>query len=224
MSPRSPERARLVIADDHELARAGLRSMLMSDPGLEIVGEAANGRDAVARCRDLRPDLALLDVRMPDLDGMAATRLIKQESPATRVLIVTMYETPDYLLEAVRAGAAGYVLKDATRAELLSAVRQVLRGEQVLNGGLAARLLQRMAHPDRPGQMPAPARLTPRELEVLHLLTKGKTNREIAAALVVSAGTIKVHVEHIIAKLGVSDRTQAAVRAIELGLITPARE
>lgn len=223
MRSRSTERARLVIADDHELARAGLRSMLMSDPGLEIVGEAANGRDAVARCSELRPDLVLLDVRMPELDGMAATRLIKEQSPETNVLIVTMHETPEYLLEALRAGASGYVLKDATRAELLSAVRQVLRGEQVLNGGLAARLLQRMVY-TTPTRADNTARLTPRELDVLRLLAQGKTNREIAALLIVSAGTIKVHVEHIIAKLGVSDRTQAAVRAVELGLIGPERD
>lgn len=223
MPSRSPERARLVIADDHELARAGLRSMLMSDAGLEIVGEAANGHEAVARCNELRPDLILLDVRMPELDGMAATRLIKQQSPETNILIVTMHETPEYLLEALRAGAAGYVLKDATRAELLSAVRQVLRGEHVLNGGLAARLLQRMVY-NAPSQARDATRLTARELDVLRLLVQGKTNREIAAILIISAGTVKVHVEHIIAKLGVSDRTQAAVRAIELGLIGAERE
>lgn len=220
---RTSERARLVIADDHELARAGLRSMLMSDPGLEIVGEAANGRAAVACCIELHPDLVLLDIRMPELDGMAATRLIKQQSPETNVLIVTMHETPEYLLEALQAGAAGYVLKDATRAELLLAVRQVLRGVQVLNGGLAARLLQRMAY-TAPARAHDAARLTARELDVLRLLAQGKTNREIAAMLIVSAGTIKVHVEHIISKLGVSDRTQAAVRAIELGLIGVERE
>ncbi|HZG66929.1 MAG TPA: response regulator transcription factor, partial [Herpetosiphonaceae bacterium] len=146
MTTKQAERARLVIADDHELARAGLRSMLMSDPSLEIVDEAANGDEAVTRCRDLRPDLVLMDVRMPELDGMAATRMIKEISPATSVLIVTMHETPDYLIEAIQAGAAGYVLKDATRAELLAAVRQVLRGEAVLDGVLATRLLRRMAH------------------------------------------------------------------------------
>ncbi len=220
MPTKQAERARLVIADDHELARAGLRSMLMSDPSLEIVGEAANGGEAVTRCRDLRPDLVLMDIRMPELDGMAATRMIKELSPATSVLIVTMHETPDYLLEAIRAGAAGYVLKDATRAELLAAVRQVLRGEAVLDGVLATRLLRRMAHLAPLSQRQEMTRLTPRELDVLQLVVQGKTNREIAAALVVSAGTVKVHVEHIIAKLGVSDRTQAAVRAMQLGLVT----
>ncbi len=165
-----------------------------------------------------------MDVRMPELDGMAATRMIKQVSPATSVLIVTMHETPDYLLEAIQAGAAGYVLKDATRAELLAAVRQVLRGEAVLDGVLATRLLRRMAHLAPLPQRQEMARLTPRELDVLRLVVQGKTNREIAAALVVSAGTVKVHVEHIIAKLGVSDRTQAAVRAMQLGLVTPGRE
>jgi DNA-binding NarL/FixJ family response regulator len=211
--------ARLIIADDHELARAGLRSMLEGERGLELVGEATNGREAVALCRRLQPDLAMLDVRMPEMDGLAATRAIKHECPKTSVLIVTTHEHQDYLLAALKAGAAGYMLKDTTRHELLTAIWQVLRGESILNGELAARALQRLASETGHYDGPPPERLTPREHEVLRLIAKGQTNREIAVHLSLSVGTVKIHVEHIIGKLGVSDRTQAAVRAVESGLL-----
>jgi DNA-binding NarL/FixJ family response regulator len=218
--PRSTP-ARVIIADDHELARAGLRSMLADDRGLQIVGEAADGREALALCQQLQPDLAVLDVRMPEMDGLAATRAIKQVCPKTGVLIVTTHEHQEYLLAALKAGAAGYLLKDITRQDLLGAVRRVLRGESILDGALAARMLQRLADGATAYNGPPPERLTPREREVLQLITQGLTNREIAAQLSLSVGTIKIHVEHIIAKLGVSDRTQAAVRAVESGLLRP---
>jgi DNA-binding NarL/FixJ family response regulator len=212
-----------VIADDHELARSGLRSMLAGEPDLEIVGEAATGREALAVCSRLRPDLVLMDVRMPELDGLAATEAIKEAYPDTSVVIVTLYEDPDYLFKAIRAGAAGYVLKDATRGELLGAVRGVLGGESILDPALAAQLLHRLTHEGATqraaGGVVEP--LTPRELEVVRLLAQGQTNPQIAARLGVSRGTVKVHVERIIAKLGSSDRTQAAVRAAELGLLAP---
>jgi DNA-binding NarL/FixJ family response regulator len=216
---RKAKPARLVIADDYELTRAGLRSMLAGQRGLELVGEAANGREALTLCRRLQPDLALIDVRMPELDGLATCRAIKQECSATSVILITIHENPEYLLEALKAGAAGYVLKDLSRRELLTAVQGVLRGESMLNKELVASLLQRLARqaPSREELSPEP--LSPRECEVLHLLTQGQTNREIAQHLTVSVSTVKIHVEHILAKLGVSDRTQAAVRAIELGLI-----
>ena len=214
--------ARIVIVDDHDLARAGLAGMLAREPDLTLVGEAANGREGVELCRALEPDLALLDVSMPEMDGMAATRAIKQACPTTRVLIVTMYENQDYLFEALKAGAAGYVLKEASRRELLIAVRQVLRGEIYLYGEMAAQLLHRLAGQAADTQEHDVDQLTPRELEVLRELVQGKTNRQIAAALSVSPATVKVHVQHIIAKLGVADRTQAAVRAIQHGLIDDA--
>jgi DNA-binding NarL/FixJ family response regulator len=209
--------ARMIIADDHELARAGLRNMLAGDGGLILVGEASNGREAVALCRELQPDLALLDVRMPDMDGLAATHEIRQACPQTRVLIVTTHANPDYLLAALKAGAAGYVLKDVTRQDLLSTIRRVLRGESVLSGEIATQALQRLI--GQPAGQALPERLTPRECEVLEQIVEGRTNREIARELSLSVGTVKIHVEHIIAKLGVADRTQAAVRAVESGLL-----
>jgi DNA-binding NarL/FixJ family response regulator len=197
--------------------------MLAGEPGLELIGEATNGREAVELCIRLQPDLVLLGARMPELDGLAATRAIKQSCPSASVLLLTTHETPE-VIEAVRAGAAGYLLKDMTRQELIAAVRRVLRGESIPDRQLAAHVLQRAA-----GEAPHPSvaradRLTRREHEVLQLVAQGQTNREIAEALMVSTGTIKNHVEHIIAKLGVSDRTQAAVRAIELGILRPTSE
>jgi DNA-binding NarL/FixJ family response regulator len=214
---------RVVIADDHELARLGLRTMLTPEPDLEVVGEAATGKEAIELTRRLEPDLVLMDIRMPDIDGLAATRAIKEALPHTSILIVTLSEDPDYLMEALRVGAAGFVLKDASRREVVLAVRQVLTGESPLDPKLSAQLIRRLA-----GQTPAKERpamrgdeLTPRELEVLRLVAEGKTNAEIAQSLFVSVGTVKVHVERIINKLGVSDRTQAAVRAVELGYLKP---
>ena len=211
--------ARIIIADDHDLARAGLRSMLEGERWLEIVGEAVDGQQALALCRQLAPDLALLDVRMPELDGLAATRAIRQACPRTAILIVTTHEHPDYLLEALKAGAAGYLLKDVTRHDLLTTIRRLLRGESILSGEIAARALQRLADEKAHREDSSPKRLTPREREVLGWVVQGHTNREIAGKLSLSVGTVKIHVEHIIAKLGVSDRTQAAVRAIEWGLL-----
>jgi len=163
-----------------------------------------------------------MDVRMPDMDGLAATHAITQACPGTRVLIVTTHENPDYLLAALRAGAAGYLLKDVTRYDLLATIRRALRGESVLSGEIATRALQRLAAQPTYQANQSPERLTPREREVLAQIVEGQTNREIARKLSLSVGTVKIHVEHIIGKLGVSDRTQAAVRAVEGGLLRPA--
>ena len=223
-SDRQARRVRIVIVDDHELARAGLRSILVDEPNLEVVGEATNGAEAQQLCRRLQPDLVLTDMRMPDLDGLALTRAIKRDHPTTSVIIVTMHEDLQCLIEALKAGAGGYVLKDATRREVLAAVRQVLRGESPLSPKQVAQLLRRVPEGmARPEERPL-ERLTPREREVLKLVARGQTNREIACNLNVSVATVKVHVERIIAKLGVADRTQAAVRALELGLVTSTRE
>ena len=252
-APEEP--ARLLIADDHALVREGLRTMLSGEEGLSVIAEAHNGAEALSLCKELRPDLVLMDVRMPVMDGLEATRRIKEEMPKTSVIMVTMHENPDYLFEAVKAGAAGYVLKDASGERLLGAVRRTLEGESPLNQELAMRLWVRLAREreDGPGGAEPEAgvaatadgaaraasgaasregegaagradaermeSLTPREVEVLRLLSRGQTNPQIAKNLTVSRGTVKIHVQHIISKLGVSDRTQAAVRAIEVGLI-----
>ena len=221
---------RLVIADDHYLVRSGVRHMLASVPDLEVVGEAEDGREALQLCRRLRPDLVLMDVHMPEMDGLEATRAIKAEGLAVSVLIVTTHENPEYLFQALKAGAAGYLLKDAPKQQLISAIRRVANGESPLNQELAARLIQRLADeaPSQP-EPPAPSnggraaleQLTNREIEVLRLLAQGQSNPQIAQTLVISRGTVKGHVQHIISKLGASDRTQAVVRAIEMGLLTP---
>ncbi len=225
--------ARLVIADDHGLVRQGFQGMLAGDPDLEVVGEAATGREALETCRRLKPDLVLMDVRMPEMDGLEATRAVKAELPATSVLMITTYENPDYMLEAIKAGAAGYLLKDASNRQITNAIHRVLNGESPLNQELATQLIRRLAEevehketepPPEPRRRPEPPpeeQLTPREAEIVRLLAQGKTNRQIAQELVVSSATVKTHVQRIIGKLKVSDRTQAAVRAAELGLLRP---
>jgi DNA-binding NarL/FixJ family response regulator len=216
--------AHIVIADDHELARAGLRAMLDAEPDIIVVGEAGNGAEALELARRLTPDVVLMDVRMPVLDGLAATRAIKAELPTISIIIVTIYENPEYLFQALKAGAAGYVLKDATQQQLATALRQVLRREFLLNPVVMTQMLGRLANEIPQGRPALTERLTPREAMVLRLLARGQTNREIAAALGVAVGTVKTHVERIIGKLAVSDRTQAAVRAIELGLLSTASD
>ena len=231
-SPPPPTKAaRVLIADDHDLVREGLRAVLAGEEDLQVVGEARDGQEALQMCRSLEPDLVLMDVRMPKCDGLEATRAIKEEMPEVSVVMVTMHENPDYLLEAIRAGAAGYILKDAEGERLVGAVRRTLNGESPLAQELAMQLLVRMVDETREDEPPSPGAnedqetlpggITQREVEVLQLLAKGRTNPEIAQELEISRGTVKIHVQHIIAKLGVSDRTQAAVRAIELGLLHP---
>jgi DNA-binding NarL/FixJ family response regulator len=226
-SVRREKPARLIIADDHDFVRSGIKVMLSGETDMRIVGEAADGQGALEVCGRERPDLALMDVRMPRMDGLTATRSIKRSFPEVSVLILTMHENEDYLLEAVKAGAAGYVLKDAPQKELVTAIRKVLEGETTLNRRLATGLLKRLANDARgvaalgaetKRAMPAQP-LTARELEVLEHVALGQTNREIAEEFVISVGTVKNHVEHVIAKLGASDRTQAVVRALDLRLI-----
>lgn len=210
----------VLVVDDHAMVRSGLVSMLAGDPEIEVIGEANSGEDAIEQIKRVNPDLVLMDIRMPGMDGLAATRVIKETAPGVSVIIVTMYADADYLFEAIKVGAAGYVLKDSTKDQLVGAVRNVLHGESSIDAGLANQLLHRLAA--EPRAVPEAKHvdsLTAREREVVAHVAEGKTNAQIANALVVSRSTVKAHVEHIINKLGVSDRTQAAVRAIQLGIL-----
>jgi DNA-binding NarL/FixJ family response regulator len=228
LSFRNRERGRRSGYSDHVLIREGFRTLLSKEADVEVVDEAKTGREALNLCRSLRPDLVLMDVRMPEMDGLAATRAIKAERPSTSVLILTTHENPDYLFEAIRSGAVGYLLKDATKGEILEAVRGVLSGDAALDQNLSMQLLQRLISEsqqeprsplqDEKEQEKIRESLTARELEILELLIQGLSNQEIARYLTVSLSTVKTHIQHIIAKLEVSDRTQAAVRAIRLGL------
>jgi len=217
--------ARILLVDDHELTRAGIRMVLGQDPSLEVVGEASNGFEAVELVRTLQPDLVLLDLMMPRMDGLDTLREVKRISPMTSVLILSMFEDVDTLLEAVRAGAAGYVLKTGDESQLRSAVLEALAGDLSVDQRLTREVLLRLATehrpaPPQPAAAPPADRLSAREREVLGLLARGYTNPEIARELFITPHTVKIHVEHILSKLGVSDRTQAAVRAIELGYVS----
>jgi DNA-binding NarL/FixJ family response regulator len=219
--------ARVLLVDDHALMRVAMRATLGHDDALVVVGEAKDGLEAEARCRQLEPDLVLMDVSMPVLDGIEATRRIKTEFPETSVLILTAHAEQGMLMDAVKAGAAGYVLKEDYPDRILGSVRAVLEGDTPLDHGLAMELLRRLGE-ETPAHIAAEGAaeaalpnnpLTPREIEVLGLLASGRTNRRIAEELHLSLSTVKRHLEHIIKKLKVSDRTQAAVKALELGLL-----
>jgi PAS domain S-box-containing protein len=216
---RTTRRARVLIADEQELTRAGLRLVLAQDPGLEQVGETADGRETIRLAQMLEPDVALVDVHLPGLGGLETIRRLKTVSPMTSVLLLSMSVDGRLLLEAVKCGAAGYILKDANESALRSAIWEVLNGDLAVDQQLAREVLRQLAADAAPTQPVPDNLLSAREHEVLRLLARGYTNREIAEALTVTPSTIKIHVEHILAKLGVSDRTQAAVRAIELGYV-----
>lgn len=221
---------RILVADDHAPMRSAFAAILGYGGGLEVVGEAHDGREAVLKCEELRPDLVLMDLSMPEMDGMEATAQVKERLPTTVVLVVTAHEDEDLMLRAIRAGAAGYVLKGDEPAKLISAVREAMSGESPMDQRLAGRLLRRLAAeessagrlapaPERGSKLTPGVSLTPREIEVLGRVVAGKTNRLIAQELHMSLSTVKRHLERIVNKLGVSDRTQAAVKAIELGLL-----
>jgi DNA-binding NarL/FixJ family response regulator len=203
---------RIVVADDHPAMRAGVVALLASASDLEIVGEAADGREALELVARLRPDVAVLDLRMPVQDGVALTTRIVAEHPATRVLILTTYDTDSEIERAVEAGALGYLLKDAGRDQLTSAVRAAARGETVLAPSVAARLVARI-------RAPAPVTLTPREVDVLQAVADGLSNPDIGARLFITEATVKTHLLRIFAKLDVNDRTAAVVAALQRNLL-----
>jgi DNA-binding NarL/FixJ family response regulator len=222
---QNPEHARpkVLVIDDHPMVREGLRSMLTGE--IAAWAEAGTWDEALRKWRELEPDLVLLDIELPDLDGLTILRRIKVLSPTTSVLMVTMHDNPGYVRQAVRLGAAGYVLKGITRRELLAAVRAVCEGESVIEPSLLRRVLSEVAvQPELPPVLgDAPEPLTPLEREVLTLLSRGFTNKEIAHHLRCSVGTAKKYVQHLLGKLHVSDRTQAAVEAVRRGLIDETR-
>ncbi|MEF3402567.1 response regulator transcription factor [Agromyces sp. CCNWLW203] len=207
---------RIVVADDHPIVRAGIVGLLESEPGLEVVGEAADGAEAVAVATSARPDLVLMDLRMPQLDGAAATARILADVPGTRVLVLTTYETDDHILAAIEAGASGYLLKAAPQAEIVAGIRAVAAGETVLAPSIAAKLVSRVRADASSLAQPS---LSPRELQVLRLVAEGRSNPEIARALFIGDATVKTHLLHVFEKLGVNDRTRAVTRAMELGLL-----
>jgi DNA-binding NarL/FixJ family response regulator len=207
---------RLLIADDHPVVRDGLSGMFAAEPGFEVAGEAADGAEAVRLAAALNPDVILMDLRMPGMDGVTAITELSRRKIAARVLVLTTYDTDSYVLPAIEAGATGYLLKDAPRAELLRAVRAAADGHAVLAPSVATRLISRVRAPE-------PELLSQREFEVLELVAAGTTSREAAARLFISEATVKTHLLHIYAKLGVSDRAAAVAEAFNRGLLTPGK-
>jgi DNA-binding NarL/FixJ family response regulator len=213
----------VLLADDQAMVRTGFRMILESDPGIEVVGEAANGEQAADSARRLRPDVVLMDIQMPDGDGIEATRRITSDPDlASRVVILTTFEREDYVFEALQAGASGFLIKNAPPEELLQAVRVVAHGDALLAPSVTRRIIERFAGaPAKPEVGARLESLTHRELEVLVLLAGGKSNAELAEALFVTEGTVKTHVSSLLTKLGLRDRVQAVVLAYEIGLVTP---
>lgn len=214
---------RVLLVDDQTIVREGLRSLLAPEPDMVVVGEAGDGREAIVAAGALKPDIVLLDVRMPHMDGLAALAKIKEASPLSSVIMVTLYDDTDYLMRAVALGAAGYVLKDASRSALIEAVRVTAEGGGIISPTVLPQLLSEVGRMlerhEREGPLPGEQALSARELEVLGMVAEGLTNHEIAERLFLSPTTVKTHVQNILVKLGVSDRTQAAVRALRAGLI-----
>ncbi|MEW5957658.1 MAG: response regulator transcription factor [Chloroflexota bacterium] len=208
---------RLVVADDHPVVRDGLTAMLSTQPGFEVVGEAGTGREAVEQVTALEPDVVLLDLEMPDLDGVEALQQMRAHNPNVQVIVFTAFDTDERILAAVQAGAQGYLLKGVPREELFNAVRVVHQGGSLLQPVVASKLLRQVSHQ---GQAKLePETLTPREVEVLQLLARGLQNKEIAAELVISQRTVKFHVSSIMSKLGAGNRTEAVAMAVQQRLV-----
>jgi DNA-binding NarL/FixJ family response regulator len=212
---------KLIIVDDQPLARAGLRMILEGQPDLQIVGEGADGADAVGLVRRLRPDVVIMDIRMPQVDGIEATRRIVAIDASTRILVLTTFDLDEYVFEALRAGASGFLLKDALAEDIVHAVRTVARGDATLAPSVTRRLVEHFAARPHPGDLQALETLTPRELEALVLLVAGGSNAEIGDRMALSEATVKTYVSRILDKLGVRDRVQAVIYAYESGLVQP---
>ena len=216
---------RVVLADDEQLVRAGFRLILESEPDFEVVGEAGNGAEAVERVRELDPDVVLMDIQMPGMDGLEATRQIVAlgREDTSRVLVLTTFDVDEYVYEALRAGASGFLLKRTPAADLLAGIRIVAAGEALLAPSVTRRLIDQFAHkqPEARADARALSEITDREREVLALVARGLSNAEIAEQLVLSEGTVKTHIKHILGKLDLRDRTQAVIFAYDTGLVEP---
>jgi RNA polymerase sigma factor (sigma-70 family) len=219
----SAHRVRVLIADDDDLMRAGLRAVFSSDETIDVVGEAGDGRGAIIRARELRPDVVLMDVRMPNLDGIAATRDVLAVSPELKVIILTTFEQDDYIFGALRAGASGFLLKRTRPEDLIAAIHTVAAGDSLLSPSVTRKVIDRMAEQPAPDASSGErlTELTPREREVLELVARGLSNGEIAEAFVIEESTVKTHVKRILRKLRVRDRVQAVIFAYESGLTQP---
>jgi NarL family two-component system response regulator LiaR len=207
---------RVLIADDHAILRKGIRALLGTEPDIEVVGETGDGLETVAQAEALCPDVILMDLVMPKMDGIEATRRITAEQPGVRILVLTSFAADDKVFPAIKAGALGYILKDSGPAELVQAIHQVYQGQPSLEPAIALKMLQELSHP--PERPPTPDPLSGREMEVLRLLAQGKSNREIADQLVITELTVRTHVSNILGKLHLASRTQAALYALKEGL------
>ncbi|MBL7165643.1 MAG: response regulator transcription factor [Dehalococcoidales bacterium] len=211
------ESMKVLIADDHPVVREGLSAMLKKQPDIEVVGEAENGRECVEKTRKLRPDIVLMDLRMPEMDGVEAMRQIAATNPEVRFIVLTTYDNDEYIFKGIEAGARAYLLKDSPREELFKAIRAVHRGESLIQPAVAGKVLDRFAELSR--QVQAPEALSDREVEVIKLMAEGAANKEIAVSLHISESTVKTHIQTIFQKLGVSERTGAVTQAIRKGII-----
>jgi NarL family two-component system response regulator LiaR len=214
--PKTRQPIRILVADDHAIVRKGIRALLATEPSIEVVGEAQDGCEAVAQARAVKPDVVLMDLVMPRMDGLEATRCILEAQPEVRILVLTSFASDDKVFPAIRAGAMGYLLKDSGPEELMQAIEQVFCGESSLHPSIARKVLHQLSHP--PDTRTGKDVLTDREIEVLQLLAQGHSNREISEVLTISEATVRTHVSNILAKLNLCSRTQAALYALREGL------
>lgn len=211
---------KVLLVDDHTLLRQGLRKLLELEPSLEVVGEGGNGKEALEKAKDLQPDVILLDINMPGMNGVEATSLLKQTQPELKIIILTIHKDDEYIFEAIKAGASGYILKDVETKELIKAIQTAAAGESIIDPALASRLFQEFSRLSHKGPREALIQtLTEREKEILSLLVQGFSNRDLAQALFISEKTVKNHISNIFRKMEVSDRTQAVVKALKMGLV-----
>jgi DNA-binding NarL/FixJ family response regulator len=210
---------RVLVADDQSMVRAGFRMLLSGEPDIEVVAEAGNGLEAVDKAARFEPTVVLMDIRMPELDGLEATRRILAADASARILILTTFDLDEYVYEALRAGASGFVLKDDPPEQLLDAIRVVAGGEALLSPAITKRVIKQFTRIPRPSPQPALGELTERELDVFRLIARGRSNAEIARELFISDTTVKTHITHILQKLGLRDRVQAVVLAYETGVV-----